>query len=143
MKVLVTSGEHKEKEMVIAVVQVDGWLSIQFSHYKMLGFLPLEQVSPKHPNLMCNNGPLVVIGGDHCGKCVCQIHHRYEDGQPIVVVAVMHQMEDGKDSLSGEHLEFSPDDLYVGHETKEKKKWNDGLMSGLREEARKTHTNRQ
>ena len=55
----------------------------------------------------------------------------------------MHPMEDGQDSLSGEHLEFSPDDLCVGHETKEEKKRNDGLMSGLREEARKTRPNRQ
>jgi len=31
----------------------------------------------------------------------------------------------------------------VGHKTKEEKQWNDGLVSGLCEEARKTHANRR
>ena len=92
---------------------------------------------------MRDNAPFVVIGGDQCGKHVCQIHHRYEDGQPIVMVAVIHRMEDGQESLSGECLEFSPNELCVGHETKEEKQWNDELMSGLREEARKTCANRR
>jgi hypothetical protein len=70
MKVLVTGGEHKDKEMVIAVVQVNGQLSIQFLHYKTSGFLPPEQVSLKHPNLARDNGLLVVIEGEHCGKHV-------------------------------------------------------------------------
>ena len=143
MKVLVNSGEHKDKEMVVGVVQVDGQLSIRFLHYKTSGFLPLEQVSSKHPNPKCDNGPLVVIEGDHCGKCVHRIHHQDEDGRPIVIVAVICQMEDGQDGLSGEHLELSPDELCVGHETKEEKQWNDGLMSGLREDARKTYANRR
>jgi hypothetical protein len=45
-------------------------------------------------------------------------------------------MEDGQESLSEEHLEFSPDELCVGH-TKEEKQQNNGLMSGLCKEARK------
>jgi hypothetical protein len=71
MKVTVTGSEHKDKKMVVAVAQVDGQLSIQFSHYKTSGFLPPEQVSPKHPNLTCDNGLLVVIECDHCGNSVC------------------------------------------------------------------------
>jgi hypothetical protein len=71
----ITGGEHKDKEMVIAVAQVDGRLSIWFLHYNASGHLPLEQVSPKHPNAVCNNGLLVVIEGDHFGKFVCCIHH--------------------------------------------------------------------
>jgi hypothetical protein len=74
---------------------------------------------------------------------VHRIHHRYEDGQPIVMVAVICWMEDGQESLSGECLEFSPDELCVGHETKEEKQRIDGLISGLRKEARKTCANRQ
>ncbi|KAF8218906.1 hypothetical protein L208DRAFT_1345752, partial [Tricholoma matsutake] len=114
----------------------------QFSHYKTSGFLPLEQISPKHPHPMCDNRPLVVIDGEHCGKNVCRIHHQYEDSRPIVMVAVIHQMEDGQGSLSEERLEFSPDELCVGHETKEEKQWNNGLMSGLRKEVRKTHADK-
>jgi hypothetical protein len=73
-------GEHKDKEVAVTITQVSGQLSIRFSHYKTSGFLPPEQVTPKHPNPMCNNGLLVVIEGEHCGKNVCQIHHQYEDG---------------------------------------------------------------
>lgn len=142
MKVLVTSGECKGKEMAVIVAQVDGQLSVRFSHYKTSGSLPVEEISPKHPNPMRDNGLLVVIEGDHCGKHVHQIHHRYEDGRPIVIVAVINQLEDGQESLSGECLEFSPDELCVGHETKEEKQQNDGLMSDLRKEARKTCTKR-
>ena len=143
MKVLVTGGEHKDKEMVVTVAQMDGGLSIRFSHYKTSGFLPPEQVSPKHPNPTRDNGLLVVIEGDHCGKYVRRIHHRYEDGRTIVMVAVIHRTEDGQESLSGECLDFSTNELCVGHETKEEKQWNNGLMSGLREEARKIGANRR
>ena len=115
----------------------------RFSHYKTSGFLPLEQVSPKHPNLTRDNGLLVVIEGDHCGKYVRRIHHRYEDGQTIVMVAVIHRTEDGQESLSGECLDFSTNELCVGHETKEEKQQNNGLMSGLCEEARKIGANRR
>jgi len=141
MKVLVMGREHKGKDMVVTIVQVDGQLSIWFSHYKTSGFLPPEQVSPKHPNLMRYNRLLVVIEGEHCGKHVCWIYHRYEDGWPIVITAVIPQMEGGQQSLSGECLEFSPDELCISHETKEEKQQNDGLVSGLCEEARKTHAN--
>ena len=47
-------------------------------------------------------------------------------------------MEGGQESLLEEHLELSPDELCVGHETKEEKQRNDELVSGLHEEARKT-----
>jgi hypothetical protein len=50
-------------------------------------------------------------------------------------------MEDGQEGLSEEHLEFSPDELCVGHETKEEKQQNDGLIFDLRKEARKTCAN--
>jgi hypothetical protein len=80
MKILVMGGEHKDKEVAVTITQVSEQLSIRFSHYKTLGFLPPEQVSPKHPNPMHDNGPLVVIGDEHCGKNVHRIHHQYEDG---------------------------------------------------------------
>ena len=139
MKVSVTGGEHKDKEMVIAVVQVDRQLSIRFTHYKTSGSLPAEQVSPKHPNPTRDNGLLVVVSGDHCGKYVRRIHHRYEDGQAIIMLAVIHRTEDSCESLSEECLELHPDKLCVSHETKEEKQRNDGLMSDLHQEAWKTH----
>jgi hypothetical protein len=58
------------------------------------------------------------------------------------MLAVIHWMEDGQESLSGERLELSPNELCVSYKTKEEKQQNDGLMSGLHEEVRKTHANR-
>ena len=133
MKVTVTGGEYKDKEMVVAVAEVDGQLSIRFSHYKKSVFLPAEHVSPKHPNPTRDNGLLVVIDNDHRGKYVRRIHHRYEDGQPIVILAVINRTEDGHESISGERLELSANGLCHGCETKEEKIRNDGLMSSLRE----------
>jgi hypothetical protein len=143
VKVLVNGGEHKDKEMVVAVAQMDGRLSIRFSHYNASGYLPPEQVSLKHPNAARDNGLLVVVEGDHLGKFVRRIHHRDEDGQRIMMVAVVHRTDGGQESLTGEHLEFSSDELCVGYETKEEKQQNNGLMTGLREEARKTHVKRR
>ena len=73
-------GQYKDKEMAITIAEVSGQLSIRFSHYKTSGFLPPEQVSPKHPNPTRDNGLLVVIEGEHCGKNIHQIHHQYKDG---------------------------------------------------------------
>jgi hypothetical protein len=75
MKVLVTGGKHKNKKMVVVVIQVDGKPLFHFMHYKTSEFLPLEQISPKHSNPTHNNGLLVVIEDNHCGKYICQIHH--------------------------------------------------------------------
>jgi hypothetical protein len=50
-------------------------------------------------------------------------------------------MEDGQGGLLEEHLEFSPDELCVGHEMKEKKQQNNGLIFDLHKEARKTCAN--
>ncbi|KAF8239926.1 hypothetical protein L208DRAFT_1556171 [Tricholoma matsutake] len=70
MKVSVMGGEHKDKEVAVTIMPVSGQLSIWFSHYKTSGFLPPEQVSPKHPHQMHDNRPLVVIDSEHCGKNV-------------------------------------------------------------------------
>ena len=80
-----------------------------------------------------------MVDGDHCGKYVHWVHHQYEDSQSIIIVAVINHMDDGHESLLKECLELSPDELCLSFETKEEKQWNNGLMSGLHEEARKTH----
>jgi hypothetical protein len=59
------------------------------------------------------------------------------------MVAVFHWTDDGQEGLTGERLEFSSDELCVGHETKEEKQQNDGLMTGLHEEAGKMHAKRR
>ncbi|KAF9456044.1 hypothetical protein BDZ94DRAFT_1276665 [Collybia nuda] len=137
IKILVTSGQHQGKEMVVSVVEVDGALSIRFTHYKTSGFLSPDQIAPKRPNPTRDNGLLVVIEGDHLGQYVRRIHHRYVDGQPIIILAVVNRTEDGHETLSGDQLELSPDVLCVAHETKEEKAQNNGLMTDLRKNASK------
>ncbi|KAF9455726.1 hypothetical protein BDZ94DRAFT_1277496, partial [Collybia nuda] len=50
LKVLVTGGQYQGKEMVVSLVKVDGELSIQFNHYKTLGFLLPGDLTLKRPN---------------------------------------------------------------------------------------------
>jgi hypothetical protein len=100
--------------------------------------LPPGDLTPKRPNPTRDNGLLVVVEGDHLGQYVRRIHHRYENGQPIMILAVINRTEGGHETLSGDHLELSPDVLCIGHETKEEKAQNEGLMTALRKDAQKT-----
>ena len=67
LKVKITDGEHKGKELVISV---DERLRIGYTVYKRLSYIRPDWVSPKHPNATRDNGLLVVIKGEHCGKSV-------------------------------------------------------------------------
>jgi hypothetical protein len=97
-----------------------------------------EWVTPKHPNPMRNNGLLIVIKGDHCGKHIQWIHHRYEgkDSSAIVILAVVDRVAGHMDKLTGERLELDASYLGVCKELKPDKKRNSSLMNALREEAR-------
>jgi hypothetical protein len=83
----------------------------------------------------------VVVEGEHCGKYVRRIHHRYheENGnkQVLIVLAVVKKADGAPDILTGEQLELGPDSLCLASETSEEKKWNANLMNSLRENARK------
>jgi len=93
-------------------------------------------VTPKYPNATRDNGLLVIIKGEHCGKYVRRIHHRYKDGEAIVILAVVIRVAGRVDSLSGEQLELDVSHLCVCHESKEDKVLNSFLMNALRAEAR-------
>jgi len=61
---------------------------------------------------MRDEGLLVVIKGEYCGKLVCRIHFRYSsDNIPIADLAIVHHSGGAKDSLTGEQLELTADDL--------------------------------
>jgi hypothetical protein len=67
---------RKVKVLVTAsVVETDGELSIRSTHYTTSELLSPEQVTLKHPNPTRDNGLLLVIEGEHCGKYVRRIHH--------------------------------------------------------------------
>ena len=98
-------------------------------------------MSSKNPNPTRDNGLLVVVQGEHCGKYVRRVHHRYyEDNgkkQVLVILAVVKRVDGAADTLTGEQLELDPDLLCLAFETTEDKKLNANLMNSLRENARK------
>ena len=98
-------------------------------------------MSPKSPNPTRDNGILIVVKGEHCGKYVRRIHHRYheENGkkQALILLAVVKREAGAADTLTGEQVELSPDSVCVAIETNEEKKLNANLMISLREKARK------
>ena len=83
----------------------------------------------------------MVVKGNHCGKYVRQIHHRYDedngDKQAIILLAVVNKVESTADTLTGEQFELGPDSLCIAVETNEDRKLNANLMNSLRENARK------
>jgi hypothetical protein len=98
-------------------------------------------VSSKSPNPTRDNGLLMVIRGEHCGKYVRRIHHRYheDDGsrQALITLAVVKKVDGAADTLTGEQFELGPDSLCLAVETNEDKKLNANLMNLLRENARR------
>ncbi|KAF8232583.1 hypothetical protein L208DRAFT_1271697, partial [Tricholoma matsutake] len=107
--------------------------------YKTLRSVDPAWVSPKHPHPAHDNGLLVVIKGEHCGKYVWRIHHRYDQGTAIIILGVVKRTENAADSLTGEWLELGEDHLCKGIETNDDKKHNKHLMTALHEQACKIH----
>ncbi|KIJ90484.1 hypothetical protein K443DRAFT_15198 [Laccaria amethystina LaAM-08-1] len=137
-RVIANGGNFKEKEIVVVIALISGQPSIRFNRYKTSETVLPEWVSLKHPNPKRDNGLLVVVQGEHCGKHVRRIHHRYQDEQLKMVVAVVNRMEGTADRHTGEKLELDANQLCVSFETTDEKKQNDTLMTALHEEARKT-----
>ena len=83
----------------------------------------------------------MVVKGEHCGKYVRWIHHRYNEDngskQAVIILAVVEKVDGAADMLTGEQLEFHPDSLCVAFEENEDKKLNANLMNSLRENAHK------
>ena len=142
LKVVVNDGEtYKDRDDVaVSIVRVDGVVSIRHYVYNASRCLPPAWVSLRRPNPTRDNGLLVVVEGEHCGKRVRRIHHRYseENGnkQVLIMLAVVEKVGGAPDILTGEQLELCVDSLCLASETKEEKKLNANLMSSLRESAR-------
>ena len=84
--------------------KVDGVVSIWHNIYNTLKGLAPAWVSPKSPNLTRDNSILMVVKGNHCGKYVTWIHHRYYedngDKQAIILLAVFNKVEGTADTLT-------------------------------------------
>jgi hypothetical protein len=117
LKVVVTGGSYNKKELTASIEAVGGQPTILFKCYKTSTPLTPDWVTPKHPNPTRDNGLLVVIKGDHCGKYVRRIHHRYEGDKTIMVLGVMNT---SVDTLTEERLALEASDLCVAKEDKKK-----------------------
>lgn len=137
LKVSVNGGKYVRKELVASLASVEGQLSIRHQFYHTSEALSPEWVTPKHPHGARDNGLLVVIKGEHCGKYVRRIAHRHEGDTTTITLAVVSRAEGLVDKLTGERLELGVEDLCVALETKEEKKRNESIMTTLREQARK------
>jgi hypothetical protein len=98
-------------------------------------------VSSKNPNPTHDNGLLVVFQGEHCGKYVRRVHHRYHEDngkkQVIIILAVVKRVNGAADILTGEQLKLDPDSLCLAFKMTKDKKLNANLMNSLCENARK------
>jgi hypothetical protein len=102
LKAIVNGGHFKDKETAVSLELVVGQPSIRHTSYKTSEPLDPAWVSPKYPHPTRDNGLLVVIKGEHCGKYVRRIHHKYDKETPIILLGVMKRTEKAADSLTGE-----------------------------------------
>jgi hypothetical protein len=137
LRVKVTGDIYNDSHLAVSIVEVEGRLAIQHALKNRSKILWSAWVTPTQPNPRRDNGLLVVIKGDHCGKLVRRIHHRYDDGKELVILAVVSKVDGIKEILTGEEFELPVDILCLGSETAEGKKHNSTLMNSLRAKARK------
>ena len=142
LKVVIDNGKtYKNREVTVSIAKVDGVVSIQHNVYNTLKGLVPAWVFPKSPNPTHDNGILMVVKGNHCGKYVRQIHHRYHeyngDKQAIILLEVVNKVEGTADMLTGEQFKLGPDSLCIAIETNEDRKLNANLMNSLQENAHK------
>lgn len=138
MKVSATSGPYSGKDIIISLAETDGSLSIRTTRYNKSEHVAHECVTPKHPHATRDNGLLVVIRGEHCGKYVRRIFHRYGDStEQLIMLAVVEGFERGSQVLSQERLDLKSSDLCLCDETKEQRLAGDKIMANIRKETRK------
>jgi hypothetical protein len=136
LKVVVDGGGHKGKELCAFVKSTEGRLSFYRRKYNSLEYLSPEWVTPKYPNPKRENGLLVVIEGEHFGKFVRRIYHRFVGDEVIATLAVVNRVAGQADTLTNDQLEMDASRLCVCEESIEDRKGNDLLMQPLREKAR-------
>ena len=142
LKAVVNDGEnYKNREIFVSIARVEGVVSIRHYVYRTSKGLAPAWVSLKSPNPTRDNGLLMVVKGEHCGKYVRRIHHRYHDDngnkQTFIILAVVEKVDGAADMLTGEQLELGPDSLCLAFETNEDRKLNANLMTSLRENGRR------
>lgn len=136
LNVIVNGGGCVQKEVAASVAVVDGHLEICHIKYGRTNILQPEWVTPKHPNAAHDNGLLVVITGEYCGRFVRRLNHRHTGSVSLMTLAVITRAEDGSQTLEGEVLELGTDVLCTVTEPKEERERYKNLTQTLRNEYR-------
>ena len=137
LKVVVTGGTYSKKELTASIHSGEAGLVIRWQSYRIWINLEPDWVTPKYPSPTRDNGLMVIISGEHCGKYVRRIYHRYEGEKPIVLLGVVNRVAGQADTLTDERLELEVSSLCLCEESKEDKKKNSTLMNAVRAEASK------
>jgi hypothetical protein len=139
VRAAIVGGEHRKKQAPVAIVHNSDKVALRQSWHQVSHFVEPKWVEVKSPNPTRDNGLLIVIKGEHCGKYVRRIHHRYENDDrqsPIMQLAVVDREETGANVLTGEEIELMPEYLVQGFETDDEKQLNANLMTARRSQAR-------
>jgi hypothetical protein len=134
----IVGGEHRKKQAPVAIVHNSDKVALCQSWHQVSRFMEPKWVEVKPPNPTHDNGLLIVIKGEHCGKYVCRIHHRYENDdcqRPIMQLVVVDHGETGANVLMGEEIELMPEYLVQSFETDDEKQLNTNLMTAQRSQA--------
>ena len=135
LKVTAQGGWLNNKDIVVSIQYVEGRLAFQYKRHKTMTTLKPEWVTPKHPHPTRGKNLLVVIRGDHFGKYVGRIYHRYEGTKVLITLCVVERLAGQQDRLTGEELALEPSHLCICEES-EGDKLN-ALLEPRREDARK------
>lgn len=133
VNVSIKNSQGEDKPGVVNIQYVNGAGSIRRTRYNTSERVPEESVTPKHPSATHDNGLVVVIKGEHCGKYGRRLHHRHQPGQDsIMILGVVEINKNAKDTVTGESIEVETGSLCTAFETKEKKTMNQVVMKEAR-----------
>jgi hypothetical protein len=139
VRAAIVGGKHRKAQAPVMITCNADKIVLRQSWHQISHFLLPEWVNIKPANPTRDNGLLVVIRGEHCGKYVHRIHHRYENNNrqcPIIQLAVVDRQETGAEALTGEEFELMPEYVVQGFETDGEKDMNANLMVARRNHAR-------
>lgn len=138
LNVVVNGGEFANKELVatVCLAENSSCVTLRHTRYHTSCHLDPSWVTPKCPNPIHDNGLLLVIKGDDCGRYVRRVHHRRVGGSTLIVLAVVTRLEGSPDVVTGERLELDAKCLCTITESKKEKHLNRNIMETVRNKYR-------
>lgn len=129
--VILNGDGYNDKEHDIYIDNTVGCLSIRRVKYRQPRNINPESVTPLTLSEMHDNGLLVVIRGEHCGKHVRCLQHKCQDNKTYMIVAVVTVADNQVDTLTGKQFMILPDDLCKADESLPQKELNRKPMKNV------------